>query len=119
MSLIDTAEPIYREGDRELLGYVANVSGVWRVLTMFGFEFGTALSRQDAVQRVEADGLKILSGIWQYYDEREKQWFSGVIKTAQPHRIILIRTDELGFHDMEAGPYTITKPDVSRLVAPL
>lgn len=118
MPLPKNAEPIYREYDHELLGFVDKIGGIWTAFTIFGYEFASAETKTDAIRRVMDDGLTILKGIWRYYDRDDNEWHPCRLKSMQPGRVTVIRTNELGYQEPETVKrYTITDPDDSNLVA--
>lgn len=109
--------PIIREDDGELLGYVAEEKSGWLAQTLFGYAFARSDSRVAAENAVRTEGLSILQGVWQYYDKQDKQWHACILKEAYPNRVIVIRTNEMGYEDPDDYKrVTITEPTETNLV---
>lgn len=77
-----SAIPVHRTEDDELLGYVQQQSAGWNCLTIFGYVFAVASTRQEAEDTVRRDGLKTLTGTWEYYDRQSKEWLLCIIVEA-------------------------------------
>lgn len=92
-------EPFFREDDNELLGFIAHDGTSYQALTIFGAQISRGATRRDAENTLKESGLTYLMGIWQYYDKEDKDWFPCVIKQAYEHKVIVNRTNELGFQD--------------------
>lgn len=89
--------PIIRQDDGELLGYIQQETSGWSAQTIFGYTFARDHSKEAVEEAVRSQGLNILQGVWQYYDKQDKAWFPCVIKEVFPHRVIVIRTNEMGY----------------------
>lgn len=108
--------PIIREDDGELLGYVEQSHGGWAAQTLFGYVFARADNRAAAEEAVRSQGLNVLQGLWQYYDKKDKRWYPCVLKEAFENRVVVIRTNEMGYQ--EPGTYklvTINDPSETNL----
>jgi hypothetical protein len=115
--LPSNAQPIYRNDDNELMGYVAQIGSMWNALTIFGYSFSVVEDQTAAKHKVLSEGLSIMSRIWQYYDQDEKAWFSCRIAEARSDHVTVIRTNVLGYEDSTTSKfYTIEHPDVSNFV---
>jgi hypothetical protein len=57
-------EPLRRQGDGELCGYVDHRDGQWHALTVFGALLGTHDERAAAADHVLAEGLSSLAERW-------------------------------------------------------
>jgi hypothetical protein len=72
-----------RRDDGELIGFVEpDGSGIWRYLTVFGSELGTAVDEGSAVAELHRLGLGVLAERW---------WFRGepvTIVEASPGRVL-------------------------------
>ncbi len=99
--------PIYRPEDNELLGYVAHDQTGWQAQTFFGYIIARTETQQDAEAIVRDRGLSFLTGVWQYFDRDDKEWHTCVIKEANQARVVVIRTNAMGYQD----------PDNYKLVA--
>jgi hypothetical protein len=105
------AEPIHRQDDGELLGFVTNTKNAWSARTIFGYEFAVTESRDDAIRQVKEKGLSFLMGVWQFYDKHSKEWRPCIIKEARPDQVTIIRTNMFGLEDPdERGMQTISNP---------
>lgn len=103
--------PIYREDDHEHLGYVLRDDVGWQAQTIFGYTITRTETEKEAEQVVRERGLAFLTGMWQYFDKDDKDWFPCVIKEANPTRVIVIRTNVLGYQDPdEYKIVTLMKP---------
>lgn len=89
--------PIIRQDDGELLGYVQQESNGWSAQTIFGYTFARSDDKDSIEQTVRSQGLNILQGLWQYYDKQDKAWFPCVLKEVFPNRVIVIRTNVMGY----------------------
>ncbi len=108
---------IYHEETNEFLGNVAKTSAGWQAQTIFGYPMAQTDTREQAERIVRETGLTYLDGIWHYYDKDEHDWFPCVIKEAYEHRVIVIRTNELGYQEPERYKYvTIKDPAENTLV---
>jgi hypothetical protein len=93
--------PIYNEDDDSFLGFIVNDGTTWQAVTIFGYLISRTTSRADAEAVLKDQGPTYLKGIWQYYDKDDKEWFPCVIKQAFEQRVIVNRTNNLGFQDPE------------------
>ena len=91
--------PIYREDDDEHLGYVARDDLGWQAQTIFGYTITRAETEAEAIRVVHERGLPFLAGVWQYLDADDKGWHECVIKEANPTRVVVIRTNAMGYQD--------------------
>lgn len=96
-----TKIPIIRQDDGELLGYVKKEASGWAAQTLFGYVFARASDQASAEEAVRSQGLAILQGIWQYYDKQDKAWYPCLLKEVFPNRVIVIRTNTMGYQDPE------------------
>jgi len=92
-------EPFFREDDNELLGFIAHDGTSYQALTIFGAQISRSATRRDAETILKQSGPTYLSGIWHYYDTDDKDWFPCVIKQAFEHKVIVNRTNQLGYQD--------------------
>lgn len=91
--------PYYREDDNELLGYIVDNGSSFEARTIFGYRISFTTSRQEAEKILKERGLSYLMGIWQYYDADDRDWFPCVIKEAFEQKVIVNRTNSLGYPD--------------------
>lgn len=94
-----TKIPIIRQDDGELLGYVEKETSGWSAQTIFGYVFARDATQAAVEEVVRMQGLSILQGLWQYYDKDERKWFPCVLKEVFPTRVIVIRTNAMGYQD--------------------
>ena len=92
--------PITRSSDDELLGYICHHDNQWQALTIFGYVFDEAETRQDAERIVISKGLSVLTGTWQYYDKNTNDWDFCVIKEASKDNVTVIKTNMCGYQDL-------------------
>ena len=110
-------EPLYREDDNELLGFVTKDSTGWRAETIFGYLIDRTLDRQAAVNVLQEKGLTYLTGVWQYFDEDDQEWHPCILKEVYEHQVTVIRTNAMGYQDPDDYKIvSITKVDETRLV---
>jgi hypothetical protein len=108
---------LYRDDDHEFLGYVEQDAIGWQAQTIFGYLIERTTSQQDAERALQEKGLAYLTGVWQYFDPDEKQWFSCVIKEANQYRVTVVRTSQFGYHDPELHKVVILEaPTENELV---
>jgi len=93
--------PFYRDDDNELLGFLVDDGASWQALTIFGSQITRTTTRKDAANALMEKGLSYLMGVWQYYDEDDRDWFPCVIKEAYEQKVIVNRTNELGYQDSD------------------
>jgi hypothetical protein len=91
--------PVYSEDDDSFLGFIVKDGTTWRVVTIFGYLISHATSLGEAEDILREQGPTYLRGIWQYYDKDDHDWFSCVIKQAFEQRVIVNRTNNLGYQD--------------------
>lgn len=92
-----TKIPIIRQDDGELLGYVEKQTSGWSAQTIFGYVFARSDNQESVEEVVRSQGLTILQGLWQYYDKQDKAWFPCVLKEVFPNRVIVMRTNVMGY----------------------
>ena len=91
--------PVVRPEDGELLGYVGGDGNKWFAATIFGYVFKEAASGDEAETLVRSRGLDVLTGVWQYYDEKDDDWKFCIIKEASPKSVTVIKTNYMGYQD--------------------
>lgn len=91
--------PIYSDDDDALLGFVINDGTTWQAVTVFEYLIARRPTEKEAVEVLQDVGPTYLKGIWQYYDKDDQDWFNCVIKQAFEQRVIVNRTNTLGFQD--------------------
>jgi len=112
-----TKIPIIRQDDGELLGLIEQDSAGWTAQTMFGYVFARDDNKESVEEVVRSQGLSVLQGVWQYYDKDEKTWFSCVLKEAFENRVIVIRTNAMGYQDPDDYKVvTLVHPTETNLV---
>lgn len=109
--------PIIREDDGELLGYVEQDTAGWSAQTVFGYVFARDTQRQAVEEAVRAQGLSLLQGVWQYFDKDDKEWYPCVLKEAYQRRVVVIRTNAMGYQDPDDYKLvTLINPTETNLV---
>jgi len=93
--------PVYSIDDESHIGFVVDDGDSWQATTIFGYLISRTLTRKDAESILQDKGLTYLKGVWQYYDRDDQDWFSCVIKQAFEQRVIINRTNTLGYQDPE------------------
>lgn len=91
--------PFHRIDDNELLGFLVDDGSSWQALTIFGYQISRTETRTAAETVLKEKGLSFLTGLWQYFDKDDKDWFPCVIKEAYEQKVIVNRTTELGYQD--------------------
>ena len=91
--------PFYREDDNERLGFIVDDGLSWQALTIFGAQISRTETRKEAEDILKDKGLSYLLGTWQYFDKDDRDWFPCVIKEAYEHKVIVNRTNTLGYQD--------------------
>ena len=110
-------EPIVREDDNELLGFVAQYTAGWTAQTIFGYVFARETDRAAAERAVRDEGLSILAGMWQYYDKDDRAWHPCKLKEVYETRVVVIRTNAMGYEDPDDyKQVTIVNPSETTLV---
>ncbi len=88
----------------------------WSAQTIFGYIFARVESRSDAEEVVRQQGLSLLKGMWRYQDT-DNEWYPCIIKQAYENRVVVVRTNEMGFEDAKHYKLvTIKDPNDSLLV---
>lgn len=83
---------------------------------MFGYVIDRTINQVAAEHIVRESGSEILKGTWRYYDENEHDWFPCVLKEIYENRVVVIRTNELGFQEQESYKLaTLKDPDDTKL----
>lgn len=109
--------PILRQDDGELLGYVEKETSGWSAQTIFGYVFARSDSQKAVEETVRSQGLTILQGLWHYYDRQDKAWYPCVLKEVFPNKVIVTRTNALGYEDPADYKFiTIENPQETDLV---
>lgn len=93
--------PVYSIDDDSFLGFVIHEGTTWRAVTIFGYLISRASTQKDAEEILQDQGPNYLKGLWHYYDKDDKDWFPCVIKKAFEQRVIVNRTNNLGYQDPE------------------
>ena len=93
--------PFFSQDDSEFLGFIVDDGTSWQVLTIFGYMISRTASRSEAEALLQEKGPTYLQGIWQYYDQDDRDWFPCVIKKAYEQRVIVNRTNTLGYQDAD------------------
>lgn len=111
-----TKVPILRDDDGELLGFIAQQHASWSAQTIFGYVLARAETRAEAEEVVRSQGKLALKGMWRYQDS-DYEWYPCIIKQAYENRVVVIRTNELGFQDKDSYKLvTIKNPTHSVLL---
>jgi hypothetical protein len=109
--------PILRQDDGELLGHIEKEASGWSAQTIFGYVFARSHSQKAVEEAVRSQGLTILQGLWSYYDRQDKAWYPCILKEAFPNKVIVIRTNALGYEDSaDYKLVTIDNPQETDLV---
>lgn len=109
MVISTTKYPINDPDDHELLGFVAQDTAGWQAQTVFGYPLARTDDRAKAESTVREQGLSSLKGVWQYLDPDDHSWYPCVIKDANELQATVIRTNALGFIDIDDGKLVIIK----------
>jgi hypothetical protein len=91
--------PVYSIDDDSFLGFIINDNTTWQVVTIFGYLISRTQTEKEAHAVLQNVGPTYLKGIWQYYDKDDHDWFPCVIKRAFEQRVIVNRTNTLGYQD--------------------
>lgn len=109
--------PLYRDSDKELLGYIVQDDSGWQAQTMFGYTIERTATREAAEQILRAQGMAFLTGVWQYFDKDDQQWHACVLKEVQEQRVTVLRTTSMGYQDPDDFKLVILQhPDEHTLV---
>lgn len=112
----DPITPIRHEDTGELLGYVFKEASGWSARTIFRHVISRSETRRESEDIVRNDGLRVLAGVWRYYDTDDRQWHACKIQEAYEDRVVVTRTNELGFEDQDVYKRVIIKsPDETNL----
>lgn len=93
--------PVYREDDDEHIGYAVQDAIGWQAQTIFGASISRTETQEQAEQLVIDKGLGYMTGVWQYFDADDKAWLPCTIQEANPNRVIIVRTNAMGYQDPE------------------
>lgn len=108
--MINTAKhPINNEDDHELLGFVAQDAAGWQAQTVFGYPLARTDNQAAAETIVREQGRSSLKGVWQYLDPDDHAWYPCVIKDANELQVTVIRTNAMGFVEIDDGKLVIIK----------
>jgi hypothetical protein len=108
--------PVVHEDTDELLGFVNEEPSGWSARTIFGYVIDRTVDQSAAEQIVRDNGREILKGTWRYYDDSEHDWFACILKEVYENRVVVIRTNELGFQERTSYKLvTLKDPDDSKL----
>lgn len=109
--------PINREDDGELLGFILEDGAGWEAQTIFGYPIAHTDDKESADQVIRSQGLLSLTGLWHYFDKDDKVWYPCIIKEAFENKVIVIRTNALGYQDQDDYKIvTIEKPSETNLI---
>lgn len=109
--------PILDAEDGTLLGFVAQDSNGWVAKLPFGYMMGRATTEGEAETIVRAQAKLMQSGLWQYYDENDGEWYPCILKKVHERRVTVARTNELGYIDVDDDKRVdINDPDETKLV---
>ena len=109
--------PVIREDDGELLGFIEQSSAGWTAQTIFGYVFARSEDKEAIEETVRSQGLSILQGLWHYFDKKDRAWHPCVLKEVFENRVIVIRTNEMGYQDPDTYKRVIiTNPSETNLV---
>lgn len=93
--------PFQLDEDSSILGYVARDTTGWIAQTVFGYTIARTPD-QHAAEKVLIDrGKTYLEGVWQYLDKDDRNWYPCVIQEAHEHKVVVIRTNEIGYQTPE------------------
>jgi hypothetical protein len=92
---------IHSHDDDSFIGFIIDDGASWQATTIFGYLIARTLTRKDAEEILQDQGLTYLKGMWQYFDTDDKDWFPCIIKQAFEQRVIVNRTNTLGYQDPE------------------
>lgn len=112
-----TKIPIIREDDGVFMGYVAKDRTGWMAQTIWGYTYARSETQAVAEQAVRDQGLLVLKGVWQYYDEDDQDWHACIIKKPFENRVDVVRTTDMGYQDPDDYKLvTIKNPTETNLV---
>lgn len=109
--------PFHHVESKELLGYILKDVSGWQAQTIFGYTIARTMTKKDAQQVLQNEGLSILKGVWHYFDGDDQQWHPCILKETDVHRVTVIRTNAMGYQVPEEYKlYTIKDPTENKLV---
>tara|TARA_Y100001936_G_C15990953_1_gene622274 strand:+ start:180 stop:527 length:348 start_codon:yes stop_codon:yes gene_type:complete len=91
--------PVHHEETDELLGYIVKDTTGWQAQTIFGITIARTEDQAAAEATLRERGLSYLTGVWQYLDKDDKDWHPCVLKEVYEKRVIVMRTNEMGYED--------------------
>jgi hypothetical protein len=101
--------PIYQPDSHEFLGFVVKTDTSWQAQTIFGYPMTRTDTREQAEKIIQEMGLTYLTGVWQYYDKDDHDWYPCILKEAYENRVVVIRTNEQGYQDPDTYKYVVIK----------
>lgn len=109
--------PFQLDEDAPILGYVAKDATGWIAQTIFGYTIARTTDQQSAEAVLIDRGKTYLSGVWQYLDRDDRNWYPCTIQEAHENKVIVIRTNEIGYQTPEDYKHvTIENPTDEVLV---
>lgn len=103
--------------DHTLLGFTLKDTTGWQAQTIFGYTISRTATKEDAERAVRHQGLPVLKGVWNYFDEDDRQWYPCVIKEAKEHEVTVLRTNDMGYlNPDDYKMHTIKDPSDNTLV---
>ena len=106
-----------RAEDNEFLGYVTKDNTSWLAQTIFGYTIERTNTQKEAENILLEKGLGYLLGNWQYFDKDDHDWFPCIIQEAYEHKVIVVRTNALGYQDPDDYKRVILEsPDENILI---
>src|SRR6476620_1348843 len=93
------SEAILNADSGEIMGYVTKEPSGWASATIFGHVFSRSLTRSEAEQSVRDNIKSLLQGLWRYFDADDSEWYSCRLAEIYENRVVVHRTDELGFEN--------------------
>lgn len=110
-------QALYRKDDNEFLGYITKDAVSWEAQTIFGYTIAKTETEEEATKLLQEKGMSFLTGVWQYYDKDDSDWFPCVIKEASENQVIVIRTNYMGYQDPDDFKFvTIKHPSENTLI---
>lgn len=91
--------PVTREDDGELLGFIVQDKVGWEAQTIFGYNIARVDEKAAAESIIRERGLSYLTGVWEYLDKEDQKWHSCILKEVYENRVIVIRTNSMGYQD--------------------
>ena len=112
-----TKTPLYHDETHKLLGFTEKDSTSWRALTIFSYPIARTTTQKDAEKILREKGATFIKGVWNYYDTADQDWFPCVISEAQERKVVINRTNSLGYQDPGSFKRVIIEnPDENSLV---